>query len=142
MSVCVCVTWNHTVQALDMILSHSALCAHFVNETGDESPHSVGDVAGLRVFESTLGVEAFRHAPCNAVYYTTLIISQTSKQQQPLISLKQLFKEALLPTHHNSMSVKHNLISHGVKCALSWWKSDRRLCLKTKRAVPDISGGK
>lgn len=66
------------MQALDMILGHSALCAHFVNETRDESPHRVGDVTGLRVFESTLGVKALCHTPCNTVYYMTLIKLQNS----------------------------------------------------------------
>lgn len=78
--VCMCFTWNHTMQALDMILGHSALCAHFVNETRDESPHRVGNVTGLRVFESTLSVKALGHTPCNTVYYMTLIILQTSTQ--------------------------------------------------------------
>lgn len=68
------------MQALDMILGHSTLCAHFVNETRDESPHSVGHVTGLRVFESTLRVKALCHTPCNTVYYMTLIILQNSEQ--------------------------------------------------------------
>ncbi len=38
------------MQTLDMILRHSTLCAHFVNETRDESPHRVGNITGLRVF--------------------------------------------------------------------------------------------
>ncbi len=64
------------MQTLDMILRHSTLCAHFVNETRDESPHRVGNITGLRVFKSALSVKALGHTPCNTVYCTILIILQ------------------------------------------------------------------
>lgn len=50
-----------------MILGYSTLCAHLVDEAGNEPDHRVGHVAVLRVLEPALCVKAFRNAPGNAV---------------------------------------------------------------------------
>lgn len=60
-------TWDHAVQALDVFLGHSALCAHLVDEAGNKPDHRVGHVAGLRVLKPTLCVKALCDATGNAV---------------------------------------------------------------------------
>lgn len=64
---CGCCTWDHAVQALDVLLGYATLCAHLVNEAGDEPDHRVGHVAVFRVLKSTFCVKALRDAPSNAV---------------------------------------------------------------------------
>lgn len=44
---CECSTWDHAVQALNVLLGYAALCAHLVNEAGDEPDHRVSHVAVL-----------------------------------------------------------------------------------------------
>lgn len=55
------------MQALDVLLGHAALRAHFVNEAGDKPDHRVGHVAAFRLLEAALGVEALGDAAGNAV---------------------------------------------------------------------------
>lgn len=58
-------TWDHAMQTLDVVLADTTLCAHLVNEAGDEPYHRVGHVAVLRVLKATLCVKALRHTACN-----------------------------------------------------------------------------
>lgn len=62
-----CCTWDHAVQALDVLLSYAALCAHLVDEAGNEPDHRVGHVAVFRVLKSAFCVIALCDAPSNAV---------------------------------------------------------------------------
>lgn len=63
-------TWDHAVQALDVLLGYAALCAHFVDEAGNEPDHRVGHVAALRVFKPAFCVEALRNAAGDAAKHT------------------------------------------------------------------------
>lgn len=55
-------TWDHAVQALDVLLGNAALRANFVNEARNKPDHRIGHVAVLRVLEPTFSVKAL----CNA----------------------------------------------------------------------------
>lgn len=55
------------MQALDVLLGYAALRAHFVDEAGDKPDDGVGHVAGFRLLEAALGVEALGDAAGNAV---------------------------------------------------------------------------
>ena len=56
------------MQALDVFLGYAALCAHLVDEAGDEPDHGVGHVAVLRVLKAALCVKALCDTASNAVY--------------------------------------------------------------------------
>ena len=55
------------MQALDVFLGHSALCAHLVDEAGNEPDYRVCYVAVLRVLKPTLSVKALCHTASDAV---------------------------------------------------------------------------
>lgn len=59
-------TWNHAVQALDVLLCDSALCAHLVDEAGDKPDHRVCNVAVFGVLKPTFCVKALRHTASDA----------------------------------------------------------------------------
>lgn len=59
-------TWNHAVQALDVLLGNAALCANFVDEARNKLDHGIGHVTVLRVLESAFRVEALCNATGNA----------------------------------------------------------------------------
>lgn len=63
---CECCTWDHAVQALDVLLGDAALRAHLVDEAGNKPDHGVCRVAVLRVLEPALRVEALGHAASDA----------------------------------------------------------------------------
>lgn len=63
-------TWDHAVQALDVLLGNAALRAHFVDEAGDKPDHGVGHVAALRVLKPALCVKALSDAAGNAAERT------------------------------------------------------------------------
>lgn len=65
--LCECCTWDHAVQAFDVLLGYTALCAHLVDEAGDEPDHRVGYVAVLRVLKPTFCVKALCHTAGDAV---------------------------------------------------------------------------
>lgn len=58
------------MQALYVVLRHSALCAHLVNETSYKPDHRVSHVAILGVLKATFCVKALCHAASNAVNKT------------------------------------------------------------------------
>ncbi len=68
--ICERCTWDHTVQAFDMFLGHSALCAHLVDEAGNEPDHRVGHIAVLGVLKPAFCVKALCDATGNAVKHT------------------------------------------------------------------------
>lgn len=55
-------TWDHAVQALDVLLGNAALRANFVDEARNKLDHRIGHVAVLGVLEAAFSVEAL----CNA----------------------------------------------------------------------------
>lgn len=55
-------TWHHGVEALTVLVGHTALVARFVHEVVDEAHHGVCHVGTLGIFEAALRVVAFRHA--------------------------------------------------------------------------------
>lgn len=59
-------TWNHAVQALDVILGNAALRANFVDEARNKLDHGIGHVTVLWVLESAFRVEALCNATGNA----------------------------------------------------------------------------
>lgn len=67
---CECSTWDHAVQALDVLLGYAALCAHLVDEAGNEPDHRVSHVAVLRVLKPAFCVKALCNATGNAVKHT------------------------------------------------------------------------
>lgn len=59
-------TWNHAVQALDMLLGNATLRANFVDEARNKPDHGIGHVTVLRVLESAFCVKALCNATGNA----------------------------------------------------------------------------
>lgn len=67
---CECCTWDHAVQAFDVLLGYSALCAHLVDEAGNKPDHRVGYITVLWVLKPTFRIKALCHAAGNAVKQT------------------------------------------------------------------------
>lgn len=63
-------TWDHAVQALDVLLGNAALRANFVNEARNKPDHWIGHVAVLGVLEPALSVEALCNAAGDAAKHT------------------------------------------------------------------------
>ena len=59
-------TWNHAVQALDVLLGYATLRANFVDEARNKPDHRISHVTVLRVLESTFCVKALCNATGNA----------------------------------------------------------------------------
>lgn len=70
-------TWDHAVQALDVLLGNAALRANFVDEARNKLDHGIGHVTVLRVLESAFRVEALRNATGNAAKHMWKIESYT-----------------------------------------------------------------
>lgn len=63
-------TWDHAVQALDVLLGNAALCANFVDEARNEPDHRIGHVAVLGVLEPAFSVKALCNAAGDAAKHT------------------------------------------------------------------------
>lgn len=64
------ITWDHAVQALDVLLGNAALRANFVNEARNKPDHRIGHVAVLGVLEPAFSVEALCNAAGDAAKHT------------------------------------------------------------------------
>lgn len=59
-------TWNHAVQALDVLLGNATLCANFVDEARNKLDHGIGHITVLRLLKSAFCVKALCNASGNA----------------------------------------------------------------------------
>lgn len=65
-------TWYHGVEALQVLVCHATLVAHFIHKAVDKAHHRVRHVWTFGVFEATLCVVALCHAACDTAKQSKL----------------------------------------------------------------------